>query len=617
LAKDVSGENSSRLFALVCGVVIIVALHYAKVVFVPLALAMLFAFVLTPLVSLLERARLGRTVATLLVILVALGAVGTVGWGIANQFADVINQLPYYQSNIEEKINSLHVSNSSTLKNATATINEIDRALIAQPQHPEPEPAPRNVKNKATDRKDPVPVQVVSAPALPLESVQNALELLLQALIVIVFTAFMLLQRENLRNRFISLVGQRQLSTMTCAIDEASDRVSRYLRTQLAVNTTYGVCIGIALHFIGIPGALLWGAVAGIMRFLPYVGPPLGGIMPVILSMALFHGWRVPLITFGLFFCVEVVMAHAIEPLIYGAHTGISSLAILVAAIFWTVIWGPIGLVLSTPLTVCIVVLGHYVPQLSFIPILLGGNPDLPMDVLVYQRMLAGDQDEIEQILENLLVQQPLVEVYDSVLISALNMAEHDRHSGQIDENMISSLLQTAREIISDTYDRAKDLRKSDNGAQASNTAPLKIVCVPARDEADEIVAIMLSQVLCDAGMNAVYLRQAPTAELVQQIQKELPDLICISALPPFVISHSRMLCRQLKAASTVPIAIGLWKFAGDTAKLASRLNSCAGSEIFTTLSGAVEGLAHRGVEAKSLQRVGELWHAGEPVRYQ
>lgn len=605
MATRSTNSEIAPLLGVLLAALIVASLYFAKVVFVPLALALLFSFVLTPPVRLLERARLNRSLAVLVVLLVVLSGVGTMGWLIVRQFADVINQLPLYQENMEKKIDALHLSKSSTLKNASATVTELKKALVAPPDTPADNEAGAPAKRgerPAPTQTNPVPVTIVSAPALPLDSVQSVLELLLQVLIVIVFTSFMLSQRENLRNRFIALVGQRQLSAMTQALDEASERVSRYLLTQLTINSIYGAVIGIGLHFLGIPGALLWGAIVGVLRFLPYVGPPLGGIMPVLLSFAIFPDWRVPLTTFGMFVSVELTVAHVVEPLMYGTHTGISSLAILVAAIFWTVLWGPVGLVLSTPLTVCIVVLGRYVPHLSFLPVLLGGNPELDKEALVYQRLLAGDQEEAEEILESLLEKEPLANVYDSVLIPALNLAEQDRHRGQIDDPTAGQIFQSMHEIVDDLFERYEESRANDAAVVPTQLDPgailqipprAKVACVPARDEADEVVAVMLSQMLKQAGYDAIHIPLTPPGEATERVKLHHADMVCISALPPFVISHTRSLCRALKSySSKLPVVIGMWTFPGDTTQLAQRMRACGDAPVVPTLADAVREIA-------------------------
>jgi predicted PurR-regulated permease PerM len=601
MAQRSSSKDLFHLLAVVVAVVAVCALYFAKVVFVPLALAMLLSFVLTPFVKLLGRARIGRTPATLLTVFLTLAGVGATGWMVARQFAEVLNQLPQYQSNLEEKIGSLAVVRSPAIKNASATMNQLTETLASPTGNGSDTGGDKRAAARAQHPARPLPVEVIKPASLPLESVQSILELALQILIVIIFTVFMLLRRENLRNRFISLAGPQRLSAMTHALDEASERVSRYLRTQLTVNAGYGTIIGAGLHVLGIPGALLWGVVVGVLRFLPYIGPPLGGIMPVLLSMAIFHGWKMPLLTLGMFVVTELTVTYVIEPMVYGAHTGISPLAILVAAIFWTVLWGPIGLVLSTPLTVCLVVLGRHIPHLGFLPLLLGDEPVLTPEVRVYQRLLAGDQEEAEQVLEQLVEVKPLVEVYDTVLIPALNLAEQDRHRDQLDEESERFIYRSAREIIDDLGGRGTDSGQTGLSGLSPGAAfgeerqrhNLKIVCVPARDEADEMVGGMLVQLLTQRGYRAGCVRPGTNAELVERVKFEKPDIVCISALPPFVLSHTRSLYRLLKAQlPELEIIIGLWNFPTDAQKVVERLGIEKGGGAVSTLADMIHLVA-------------------------
>ena len=249
---------------------------------------------------------------------------------------------------------------------------------------------------------------------------------------VLIFTIFMLLKREDLRNRLLRLAGLGQLNLMTQALDDASGRVSRYLLMQFLVNAGFGTLFGLGLYCIGVPNAALWGVVAGILRYVPYVGTLVAAILPLALSMAVFDGWLRPLLVFFLVAGLELIIANFVEPWLYGTHVGISSLALLVTAVFWTVLWGPAGLILSTPLTVCVVVLGRYFPQLSFLHTLLGDEPVLAAEAQIYQRLLAMDQLEAQTIVSEFLKGRPLVELYDSVLIPALSMAEQDRHKGAL-----------------------------------------------------------------------------------------------------------------------------------------------------------------------------------------
>jgi hypothetical protein len=371
---------------------------------------------------------------------------------------------------------------------------------------------------------------------------------------------------------------------------------------QLAVNSCYGVFIGVCLHFIGLPGAMLWGVIVGTLRFLPYIGPPLGGIMPLLLSLAVFDGWTRPLVVLGLFVFTELIVSNLVEPLLYGIHTGISSLAILVAAIFWTAIWGPIGLVLSTPLTVCLLVVGRHVPRLRFLQILLGDEPSLTPDSRFYQRLLAMDHGEARQVLESYLEGKTLEELYDSVLIPALGLAEQDRHQNRLEDAHQKFICQSTRELIDEFWEpRSEDPAAAvevPEGGEPSSAAAVrggpsrKIVCLPARDDADEIVGIMLAQVLETAGHRAQCIPLGTAAEMLAQVKEEKPDVVCISALPPFAIPHARTLYAKLRAQdSKLRIIVGLWNLADDPAKVSRRLGLTEGSLAFTTLAELRQGL--------------------------
>ncbi len=593
-----ASKDLFHLLAVVVAVVVIVTLYFARIVLIPFALALLFTFILTPLVKILERARFGRIPSALLVVLLALGACGAVGWTVTKQFSQVVDQLPDYKANIRTKLTSLHWSSHHALDNASQTMTEISKDLATAPtaQRSGDSTLTHPTLMRPTPEAKPIPVEIVKPPALPLESMQNVLGLLASVLIVLVFTIFMLIRREDLRNRLISLAGDGNLQLVTQTLDDASARVSRYLLLQFVVNTCYGIFIGTCLHFIGLPGALLWGVIVGTLRFLPYIGPPLGGIMPLLLSLAVFDGWTRPLIVLGLFVFTELIVSNLVEPLLYGIHTGISSLAILVAAIFWTAIWGPIGLVLSTPLTVCLLVVGRHVPRLRFLQILLGDEPPLTPDSRFYQRLLAMDHEEARQVLEGYLEGKTLEELYDSVLIPALSLAEQDRHENRLEDASQKFICQSTRELIDELWEPGGEHAAAagggrEDGELSSNEAlhdrdSRKILCLPARDEADEIVAIMLAQVLETAGHQAQCVPLGTAAEMLAQVKEERPDVVCISALPPFAIPHARSLYAKLQAQdSKLRVVVGLWNFSADPLKVNRRLGLAEGSRAFTTLA--------------------------------
>jgi predicted PurR-regulated permease PerM len=606
-------KNLAALLGVVVAVVVVGTLYFARVVLIPFTLAVLITFILTPVAKLLERMHFGRMFSTLIVVVLSFIVVGAVGWTVSQQFAQVMNQLPDYRSNIHAKLEALHLSKSTALNNASDTMNEISKDLAAPPAGSS---ASGTHSAAAPSRQRPMQVEVVKSPALPLDSLESVLGIIGTFGIVVVLTFFMLVRRENFRNRLISLGGHRSLHVMTQAIDDATARVSRYLRLQLLVNICYGALIGTCLHFIGIPGALLWGVLVGLLRFLPYIGPPIGGILPLLLSFAIFDGWIKPLETFGLFVVTEILVSNFVEPALYGAYTGLSSMAILLAAIFWTAIWGPIGLVLSTPLTVCLVVIGRHVPRLRFLNVLLGDEPVLTADARYYQRLLAMDHEEAKRVLENFLKKKPLEDLYDSVLIPALSLAERDRHHERLDKVSAEFVISNTRRIIAELFEERRhethessppsreipappnQPNESESRASLPARTPIanpKIVVVPARDAADEIVAAMLCQLLTRAGYAATCIPLGKPAEMILKSVQSAPDIVCISALPPYAVGHAKSvyakLCAQLPQTG---VLLGVWNYPGDLDRLAARIGLSDDHTLATTLSQALSEIAGR-----------------------
>jgi hypothetical protein len=389
---------------------------------------------------------------------------------------------------------------------------------------------------------------------------------------------------------------------MTHAMDEAGDRVSHYLFFQSLVNACYGLLAGIFLYFIHVPNALLWGVIAGLLRFLPYIGPPVGALLPTLFSLAVFNDWTRPLMVLGFFVVLEIAVANFIEPMLYGARTGISSLAILVAAVFWTFLWGPIGLVLSTPLTVCLVVMGRHVPNMQFLNVLLGDEPVLLPSAHFYQRLLAADQVEARQVLNRHLKDKSLEELYDSVVIPALRLAEQDRHRNDLDEESEKFIYQTTKDLVKRLSEEIKDQSGPNRpGEQATTSGPAdkpleppkrfsSVVCLPARDEADEIIATMLAQLLERAGYNSQCVPLGSVVDMLARVEKVKPDIVCVSALPPFAVTHARNLCERLRSQfPNQGIVVGLWDFSGDKAKAASKIDPTEQIHVFTTLALAIQ----------------------------
>ena len=606
VTRTSSAKDISRILTLVAAVVVITALYFARVMLVPLALAVLFTFVLAPLVSALERIRIPRFLAIFLVVGIAVSGIGIMGWTVGNQLIDVTNQLPSYKTNIKEKIDAIHNPKNRRLDKAADAMKELGKEIAENPPVPS-ESAASSLKNSGNNKSPAqpkaLPVQIFQPASNPLESLNSVITPLGSAVIVLVLTIFMLAGREDLRNRLIGLVGHGHLNLMTQALDDAGSRVSRYLLLQLVINACFGVVIGLGLYFIGIPNSMLWGVVAGLLRFLPYVGSPLAAVLPILLSLAIFPTWTGPVATIGLYFIVEMLVGNFLEPLIYGAHTGISSFAILFAAIFWTLIWGPIGLLLSTPLTVCLVVLGRHVPALHFLNIMLGDQPVLSPEAHYYQRLLASDQAEAKQVLEDYLKTNSLEDLYDSVLIPALALAEQDRHHDDLEEITEQFICKSTKEILDELGDKSKEPTAVEAQRAQSDLASLSapklnleppshvtnVVCIPARDEADEIVGIMLTQLLERAGYQAQAIPIGTTAEMLAQVKDTAPDIVCISALPPFALLHARDLYKRLRAnVPNARIIVGLWKFSGDPIKAAARFNIVGDDKLAITLAQTV-----------------------------
>lgn len=605
MARPHSSRQVSYILALMLAVAAIAVLYLAKIVVLPLALAILFTFLLAPLVTALERAKVPRVIGILLVITVFAGILGYIGWLAGNQLVEVAADLPAYRVNIADKLSAVHKANSKNTKlsRAEKEIERLGHQLGISEKNP---PLGRGGRTRglAPSTQQPVSVQQVGS-GTALNTLHGAVHVFVFILLVAVFTFFMLLQREDLRNRMIRLTGRGHLNMMTQAMDEASERVSRYFALQLLVNTCYGLIVFTALHFIALPHALLFGALAGLLRFIPYIGAPIAGLLPTLLSIAVFHGWIQTLLIVALFFCLEIVTANFVEPHLYGRQTGLSPLAVLVAAVFWTLLWGPIGLILSVPLTVCVTVVGAHVPQLEFLKVLLGDQPVMRPEARYYQRLLAGDEREAGEVLEDCLKEMPLTKLYDSVLIPAFSLAEQDRHRNALDDATVDFIYQTTEDLIQD-LGLSDDKELAENPADSSDDVDrlpaemnvpmhgsMEIWCIPVRDKADEVAALMLAQLLERAGHRARLISLAGVDRAVAEISDTRPDLAYLSAVPPYTMSHARNLYGRLRAVmGPGKIAIGLWQYGGDPVQAARRVSRGEQEKIHTSLTAAVSDLS-------------------------
>ena len=589
MTRKSGSTETAQLLRVVTAVVVVAALYVGRTVFIPLALALLLSLLLTPVMDFLGRIRVPRLMAIFLVVAALCALAGGLGWKASTEFTDLANQLPIYKETLEGKIKVLSGLRSSNFSKVSEAVSDLEKELtkseLPEQSHLRKAPAP------GSSIARPMAVEVVP-PSDTLASLETILGPMGAVGMVGVFTIFILIGREDLRNRFIHLASGGRLTVMTQALEEAASRIQRYLFLQSAINVGFGAIVGIALYLIGIPDAWLWGLFAAILRFLPYVGAPLAAFIPILLSLAIFPGWNHTWGTMVFFFVLELTVSNFIEPLLYGAHVGLSALAILVAAVFWTLIWGFPGLILSTPLTVTLVVMGRYVPSLNFLRILLGDQPEISRSSLYYQRLLALDQNEARQVLEQYLQEKPLTDLYSEVLIPAMGLIEQDRHRNELDEATQSFIMQSTRELIEE-LDEVPVEDAVTIGESLPIPRSLDVLCIPARDEADEIVALLLSQLLQRNGYNSQILPLGLASDAWSAVAGMNPDVVCISALPPFAIDHARNLYQQLRSKhAKLDIVICLWNFEGDLEKAARRLKVTEGNRLQVSLNEVMKHIA-------------------------
>lgn len=611
LAKPgVVAGPSPRFYTLITFVVVVAVLRITQEVTIPIALALLLAFLLSPLVVRLMRLGLPKALAITLTVILGFSALISGGWLLTKQAVSLLDELPRYETNIHKKIEDLKKPKGATsLSRTYLTIEKMwtDLQETAKEATPTPEEKPPTEAAKGAGNQPagpapaPVPVEVHQAGRSPLEIMRDAVGALFQPLstagIVAVFVIAILFQREDLRSRFIRVISGGQLSVATEAVDDASQRVSKYLLAQLMVNTCFGLTVGTGLYFIGIPHAPLWGLLATFLRFIPFLGILIAVVFPLSLSIAVDPGWSKLLWTLGLFVASEVTTVNLIEVLLYGGRTGISTLALLIAAVFWSWLWGIPGLFLSTPITVCLVVVGQYVPGLQFLGVLLGSEPPMRPAAAFYQRMLSMDQEEMFSFAERFVADRSLTEFYDDVFVPALLMAENDRHNGQLAEVRQKFIIEASRELIEELCQEVDEDSADDSHTPFSprgTAAPeggddVSAVLLPARDEADELVALMLAHMLYVHGLRAAVTSVTQEPEAVANLLRASSRPVLISALPPSTLSAAARATRHVKhIRPKARVFIGLWSSEAEIDKLRHRLEPAGAEAVVTRLSDAV-----------------------------
>ena len=585
--SDGSPRGLAVLIPLATIILAIATLHYARDVIVPICLAILITFVLSPVVSRFEKLHLRRVPSAILVSLLFFAGMGTLTWVVARQVVNVAVQFPQYKTNIETKFEAHSGRYSTKLAQLVESFRELESE--SNPLTP-PRPPSGTSESPARTGKKPPAVVVESKPFSFFSSLLGPiLAPLVMVGAVIVFTVFMLAERESLRNKLLRLAGRGQLTTTTRALDEAAERVSRYLLLQSLVNLAYGTLVGLGLHFLGVPNAIVWGVLSGILRYVPYLGAIIATSLPSLAALGAFPDWHRALYVLVFYVAIELSTANFIEPYIYGSQTGISAFAILVAAIFWSLIWGPVGLLLSTPLTVCLVAFGRHMPHLEFLTILLGDEPVLEPSVKVYQRLLADDADEALAVANGYLETNSIETLYDSVLIPVLTMEQHDRRSGALVDYQEALVLDNFKELLED-LNHSATTNETSYSEQFARREHIPALVVPVRNDADELGATLLGRLINRHGASIRVLEAEPLRESIERISNIAPEIVCVSSVPPFSLRYTRALYTSLKHMHpAIRVIVGVWAFEGPTMALQERIGIAEPDRISTSLAEAAQ----------------------------
>jgi len=599
IKKASTADSLATISTVLLGAFIICALYFGRAILVPLALAALLTFMLAPIATRLQR-WLGRIVSVLLVVGLLVTATFGAGWVLTSQVVDLANQLPDYKVNIQTKLRSLQMPQNGKVKKISDTLKELKKDL--------PGEGGSIMKSSEEVRAEKLatPVAVVSNKDSRMETMQGYLTPVFGTLgsfaLVLLLLVFMLLQREDLRSRMIRLIGQGRIGATSRAMDDAGSRVSKYLRMLLIVNVSFGIPVAIGLYFIGIPNAILWGALATVLRFIPYIGPWIAAAFPILLSLAVSPSWLAPILTISLFIVLELISNNVMEPWLYGSSTGVSPIALIVAALFWTFLWGPVGLVLATPLTVCMVVMGRHIPKLVFLSIVLSDEDALTQAEECYYRLQrSGDHDQMEMV-DDFLKTNPPSALFDTVLIPVITASETDQRLGLLDSDGLDFI----RNGLDDIMD---ELEIRFDTSASVNDGDFLVGCVPAKAQRDELAGGMLVHLLREKGIAACNASsQLMTGEIVSWVREKAPSVVCISTVSPSTVIHARYLCSKLRAAfPELKIIVGIWGVEEMTSDDSQTLRTSGADGMVTSVTAATDRLA-------SMAPVIETISAADPV---
>jgi predicted PurR-regulated permease PerM len=573
---------------------VIGAMALAAEVLKPLALAVLLSFALAPLAGFLERRRVPRSVAVILTVAFALGCVSGIGYIVVRQLSTLAYQLPSYQERIQKKVDFLKPSDDTAFFRAKKVAGDVAKSLDA----------PVVAGHEAMD------VRVIEQPTFR-QRLQAAVgpyvEFIGVGSFVLILVLFILMNREDLGDRIVQLFGQRQVNLTTRTMGEIGQRISRYLAMITLVNSGFGLTIGLGLWAIGVPYAVLWGCLAAMMRFIPYVGAAVAFLLPLVFSVAHFPGWRQPLEVLAFFGAVEVALEY-LEPVIYGKTTGVSALGLLVAVMFWTWLWGLLGTLLSTPMTLCLAVLGKYVPSLGFFATLLGEEAELDQNLRLYQRLVSLDQDGATAVVEAALKERPRAEVFDQMLVPALSRAERDAARRELEASDMAFIRRVIGEILDDLEGTEeiplKTLAPSGEGepGRANGTPappPFEVAGVAVSGSSDALTLRMLGQILAPLKCTLVNIDGAGSPmQLVERVAEASPQMVILSHLPPEPLAQARYQVRRLRSRfPALAIVVGRWGETGSDAATAG-LSGVGPTHVALTLADARDQILAKAASA-------------------
>ncbi|MEK6259967.1 MAG: AI-2E family transporter [Planctomycetota bacterium] len=582
----------------VVGFLIVVGLQWGRPVLIPIGLAVLLTILLSPIVQLLQSKGLGRVVSVMVTVSVVGIFLTCLGWMVTRQVTGILAELPQNTATIKAKLVSLRqLGSGPEAERFGQMIEEIQRELML-PAHRDsgaPNVQPARTDTSAEAPSKPEAAEISTVPWLSLTGyLGSALEVLATLAFALVLLVFFLLGREDLRDRLVLLAGKTRLAVTSKAVEDVTVRVSRYIVIVAVVNGGFGVLLTVGLMVLGTPYAVLWGFLAAALRFVPYIGPWIGAVFPIMMSLATSEGWWQPLAVFGYVVALELITNNIVEPLLFGHSTGVSPTALLISAAFWLYLWGPIGLVLSAPFAVCLVVLGKNIPQLNFLNLLLGDGPAFNSQMNVYQRLMVGTQHETDSFVAHHLKGAPAEEVFDSLLIPALNYTRRDVQRDYLTSEDQSSILEGMRASLQqiDSLRRTEsadeehpDVRPLDDENEPLSKRARLLAC-PAGDDTDRVGLEMLQQLLDPARWEIeVTAPETLTSEIVARVAEDPPDMICIASLPPGGLAQARYLCKRLKSsAPEIPIVVGRWCQTRNSKLDRERLEQAGATFVTTTL---------------------------------